>query len=236
METPVSAWPSAELAVDPPALRPELALANAASLEAVMRQHNQRLYRLALSLVGNPDDAEDVLQESYFRAFQKRANFAGDSSLGAWLASIVRNHAIDFLRARRSRRSIFTLEADLPFTTEELPSPIESFPAQDAFGNPELGVDRTEARVALESAILSLPLPFRAVFMLREVEGLSLQQTARYLDIPVATVKTRAHRARHLLRAALGVGISGESRHAFEFLRERCDRIVSHVLERLALL
>ena len=78
METPVSAWPTAELAAESPALRPELALANAASLEAVMRQHNQRLYRLALSLVGNPDDAEDVLQESYFRAFQKRASFAGD--------------------------------------------------------------------------------------------------------------------------------------------------------------
>ena len=77
METPVSAWPTAELAAEPPALRPELALANAASLEAVMRQHNQRLYRLALSLVGNPDDAEDVLQESYFRSLSKARELAG---------------------------------------------------------------------------------------------------------------------------------------------------------------
>jgi RNA polymerase sigma-70 factor, ECF subfamily len=236
METPVPARPSAETVADPLASRVESGLENAASLEAVMRQHNQRLYRLALGLVGNPDDAEDVLQDSYCRAFEKRASFAGPTGLGAWLASIVRNQAIDCLRSRRSRRAAVTLEADLPQTAEESRSSIESVPTQDAFGSPELGVEREEARVALESAILSLPLPFRAVFMLREVEGLSLQQTADYLDIPVATVKTRAHRARLLLRAELGGGSSGESRHTFEFLRERCDRIVSRVLARLALL
>ena len=86
-----------------------------------MRQHNQRLYRLALSLVGDPTDAEDVLQDSYFRAFEKRASFAGRSGLGAWLASIVRNQAIDCLRARRSRRSAFTLEAELPYADAESP-------------------------------------------------------------------------------------------------------------------
>jgi RNA polymerase sigma-70 factor, ECF subfamily len=236
METPVPAWPSAEAVAEPLPVRAESRLDTAASLEAVMRQHNQRLYRLALGLVGNPDDAEDVLQDSYCRAFEKRASFAGPTGLGAWLASIVRNQAIDCLRSRRSRRATYTLEADLPLTAEESRSSIESVPTEDAFGSPELGVEREEARAALESAILSLPLPFRAVFMLREVEGLSLQQTADYLDIPVGTVKTRAHRARLLLRAEFGGGSSGESRHAFEFLRERCDRIVSRVLERLALL
>lgn len=199
-----------------------------------MRQHNQRLYRLALSLVGNPDDAEDVLQESYFHAFEKRASFAGRSGLGAWLASIVRNQAVDCLRARRSRRSAFRLEAELPYADAGSPSPIEGVPAQAAFGNPELEVECEEARAVLESAIMALPLPFRAVFMLREVEGLSLRQTAAYLDIPVATVKTRAHRARLLLQAELGPAFPGEPRRGFEFLRDRCDRIVSKVLGRLA--
>src|SRR5687768_2967392 len=122
-----------------------------------MRQHNHRLYRLALSLVGNPDDAEDVLQDSYFRAFEKRASFAGRAGLGAWLASIVRNQAIDCLRARRSRRSAFSLETELPSADAGSPSPIEGVPAHAAFGNPELEVEREEARAVLESAIMALP-------------------------------------------------------------------------------
>ena len=103
-----------DLAVQGPEPRVARELDRANALEAVMRQHNQRLFRLALGLVGNPQDAEDVLQDSYVRAFEKRASFAGRSGLGAWLASIVRNQAIDCLRARRSRRSAFTIEADLP--------------------------------------------------------------------------------------------------------------------------
>jgi RNA polymerase sigma-70 factor (ECF subfamily) len=179
MEAPVSAWQPTDIPAEGP--RAGTVPAHADALEAVMRQHNQRLYRLALSLVGDPTDAEDVLQDSYFRAFEKRASFA-------------------------------------------------------AFGNPELGVEREEARAVLESAILGLPPPFRAVFMLREVEGLTLRQTATYLRIPVATVKTRAHRARLLLQAELGPAFPGEPHRSFEFLRDRCDRIVSKVLGRLALL
>ena len=162
-----------------------------------------------MSLVGDPDDAEDVLQDSYCRAFEKRASFAGRSGLGAWLASIVRHQAIDCLRARRSRRSAFALEGELPYGDAESPSPIEGVPAQAAFGNPELGIEREEARAFLESAILGLPPPFRAVFMLREVEGLSVEDTAAYLGIPVATVKSRDHRARTLLRAELGPALDG---------------------------
>lgn len=234
MEAPVSAW----LPTDIPAKAPRAGAlpAHADALEAVMRQHNQRLYRLALSLVGDPDDAEDVLQESYIRAFEKRVSFAGRSGLGAWLASIVRNQAIDCLRARRTRRSAFTLESELPISDAGSPSPIECVPTQAVFGNPELDVERQDARTAIESAIMALPLPFRAVFMLREVEGLSLLQTATYLDVPVATVKTRAHRARLLLQSELGPAFSDEPRGSFAFLRDRCDRIVSKVLGRLALL
>jgi len=234
MEAPVTAWQTTDILAEGPQTGTLPTRADA--LEAVMRQHNQRLYRLALSLVGDPDDAEDVLQDSYFRAFERRASFAGRSGLGAWLARIVRNQAIDCLRARRSRRSAFTLEAELPYADAESPSPIEGVPAQAACGNPELGVEREEARAVLESAIMALPLPFRAVFMLREVEGLTLRQTATYLRIPVATVKTRAHRARLLLQAELGPAFPGEPHRSFEFLRDRCDRIVSKVLGRLALL
>jgi RNA polymerase sigma-70 factor (ECF subfamily) len=84
-------------------------------------------------------------------------------------------------------------------------------------------------RAALQNAIAALPLRFRAVFMLREVECLSIEDTAAYLGIPVATVKTRDHRARLLLRAELGTDFDGYSADVFEFLRERCDRIVERV-------
>src|SRR5688572_16396565 len=235
MENPVTAWPSPRLAADGPGFPPEVDLASAGALEAVMREHNQRLYRLALSLVGDAGDAEDVLQDSYVRAFQKRASFAGRSGMGAWLASIVRNQAIDLLRSRRARKSAYRLESDLPYAVDGFQSPIETVPARAPDGDPELGVDREQVRAALESAILSLPAPFRAVFMLREVEGLSLQQTAIHLGIPIATVKTRAHRARLLLRAELGADFEGYAHRTFEFLRERCDRIVARVLGCLAL-
>ena len=234
MEAPVTAWPSTDSTTKGP--RAGTVFPHADSLEAVMRENNQRLYRLAMSLVGDPDDAEDVLQDSYVRAFEKRASFAGRSGLGAWLASIVRNQAIDCLRARRSRRSAYMFEAELQIADAQSPSPIESVPAQSAFGNPEIGVEREDLHSALESAILWLPLPFRAVFMLREVEGLSVEQTANYLDIPVATVKSRAHRARRLLQAKLGEAFPVQPHGSFEFLRERCDRVVSMVLRRLALL
>lgn len=198
-----------------------------------MRSHNQRLYRLALGLVGDPGEAEDVLQDSYVRAFLKLSSFAGDSSLGAWLASIVRHQAIDHLRARRARRAAITLEADLPQADGQPRFALESAPATTAHASPELGREREEARAQLENAIALLPASFRAVFVLREIEGMTVRETALYLDIPAATVKTRDHRARLLLRAALGADFAENVRHAFEFLNERCDRIVARVLSKL---
>lgn len=199
-----------------------------------MRQHNQRLYRLALSLVGDPGDAEDVLQESYVRAFLKLSSVNDIASLGAWLARIVRNQAVDHLRARRARRASFTLEADLPGADEEGMTAFDRVPTQAPHGNPELGRTCDEARATLQDAIALLPIPFRTVFMLREVEGMTVTETAHYLDIPVATVKTRDRRARLMLRATLGSDPDGEARHAFEFMGERCNRIVSRVRERLS--
>jgi RNA polymerase sigma-70 factor (ECF subfamily) len=211
--------------------RPEPAV-----LEQIMRLCNQRLYRLAFGILGDASEAEDVLQESYLQAFLNFSLFRGQSGLDTWLASIVRNRAIDSLRARRMRRAACTLEADLPGADDADCSPLEHLVAPASGSQPESEVERDEVRMALEEAIALLPDVFRAVFMLREVEGLSLQQTAAYLGIPVATVKTRDHRARLLLRAALGDDFAGDPSAAFEFLRERCDRIVAYVLGRLALL
>jgi RNA polymerase sigma-70 factor (ECF subfamily) len=200
------------------------------SLEQVMRRHNQRLFRLAFAIVGDPSEAEDVLQDSYLRAFERRSSFAGRSGLGSWLARIVRNQAIDHLRVRQARQGAIALEAELPVHDNDNEGVLERSAAPASQTSLELGRSREDVRAALEQAIAALPLPFRAVFMMREVEGLSLEETASYLGIPVATVKTRDYRARQLLRAELGPDLRVDASGVFEFLRERCDRIVQRVL------
>ena len=206
-----------------------------ALFERIMRLYNRRLFRLAFGLIGDEEEAEDVLQDSYLQAFLHLSSFAGRASMGAWLASIVRNRAIDHLRTRRSRRSAFALESELRNDRDGRPL-LERTPASAGSSSPELDRHREEVRAVLETAIALLPDQFRAVFVMREVEGLSLQQTAVFLGIPVATVKTRDHRARAMLRAALGDDFAGDPRQSLEFLRERCDRLVAGVLRRLMVL
>lgn len=204
------------------------------AFEQIMRRYNQRLYRLAVSLLGDPAEAEDALQESYVRAFFRLSSFAQRSSVGAWLAQIVRNEAIDRLRARKSRASVVPLDVGLPRDRDsDLPGEGEVQAEEGTWWNPEASVARGELRAALERAIGALPPDFRAVFMLREVEGLSVAETAEYLDIPAATVKTRDHRARALLRASLNAGVDRATKEAFAFLGARCDALVRRVMSRI---
>jgi RNA polymerase sigma-70 factor (ECF subfamily) len=204
------------------------------AFEQIMRRHNQRLYRLAVSVLGDASEAQDVLQESYVRAFHLLASFSGRAHIGAWLARIVRNEAIDRLRARASRKHAFSLEAELADADEGEPSSLEERALPDsAYSNPETTVATDRLREVLEHAIQSLPAPFRTVFVLREVEGLSIKETAEYLGIPAATVKTRDHRARSLLRAKLDKRIDDATKQAFSFMGEQCDAVVAHVLARI---
>lgn len=221
----------------PPALD-ELALARAAAsgderaFDRIMRRYNQRLFRLAVSLMGEASEAEDILQESYVRAFYRLRSYTGQGGLGAWLASIVRHEAIDRLRTRRSRKRHIAFETDL--RREPDSREISAIaPADDLQSSPEIAAERDDMKRILERAIARLPAQFRTVFMLREVEGLSVEETAAYLDIPAATVKTRDHRARRLLRAHLSEQMEGTLPQMYNFLGERCDCIVRKVLERV---
>jgi RNA polymerase sigma-70 factor (ECF subfamily) len=198
----------------------------------IMRRYNQRLYRLAVSVMGDASEAEDVLQESYVRAFYAFSTYSGAGSLGAWLARIVRNEAIDRVRARDSRRSHVAIEADLGGQSEEDETKVANDPLQ-SLTDPQLLAANTDLRRLLERAIQRLPEQFRTAFVLREVEGLSVEETAEYLGIPAATVKTRDHRARNLLRAYLSENIDVTIPTTFPFLGPRCDRLVERVLQRL---
>lgn len=198
----------------------------------IMRRYNQRLYRVAVAVMGDASEAEDVLQESYVRAFYSFATYSGAGSLGGWLARIVRNEAIDRVRSRASRRSHVAIEADLGEQGEQ-PAREETNVTIDSIIDPERLAANAELRRLLEQAIQRLPEQFRTAFVLREVEGLSVDETAECLGIPAATVKTRDHRARNLLRSYLSENIDATIPQTFPFLGARCDRIVERVLARL---
>jgi RNA polymerase sigma-70 factor (ECF subfamily) len=221
---------AAALAADDAALASRAAQGDQDAFARIMRRYNQRLYRLAVSVMGDASEAEDVLQESYVRAFYAFATYAGAGSLGAWLARIVRNEAIDRVRARESRRTHVAIEAELGGQSGEDETNVTSDPLMI---DPQALAANAELRRLLEHAIQRLPEQFRTAFVLREVEGLSVEETAEYLGIPAATVKTRDHRARNLLRGYLSENIDATIPQTFPFLGARCDRIVEKVLSRL---
>jgi RNA polymerase sigma-70 factor (ECF subfamily) len=203
------------------------------AFESIMRRYNQRLFRLACGILGEAGEAEDVLQESYVRAYYALSSYAGRGNLDAWLAQIVRNEAIDRLRARAASRKHIALEVDLSSDDDEPLLERQAAPTDHVDFNPQAATENAEMKQMLELAIANLPDTFRSVFMLREVEGLSIEETAEYLGIPVGTVKTRDFRARSLLRRQLGERIDRTIPRTFEFLSTRCDELVARVLKRL---
>jgi RNA polymerase sigma-70 factor (ECF subfamily) len=215
-------------AADPASLaEPELvALARAGdrgAFRAIMTRCNQRLFRVARAVVRDEAEAEDVLQEAYARAFSAIAGFRGEAGIATWLTKIVLNEARGRLRRRRP-----TVELDQLDTAE-----VVAFPGPRS-ENPEADAARAQIRRLLERAVDELPEPFRLVFVLREVEELSAEETALQLGLKVETVKTRLHRARRRLREALDAQLADVMVGAYPFLGSRCERITARVLDRLA--
>lgn len=201
----------------------------AEAFAALMQRGNQRLFRVARSIVRDDGEAEDVLQEAYVRAFANLAAFRGEASIFTWLTRIVLNEAHGRMRRRRPMLELSALE-----DAQAEPGRVLAFPGFEA-GDPERDAARAELRRVLERAVDGLPEAFRLVFVLREVEGLSVEETARHLGIRGETVKTRLHRARRQLRAALDDQLASALTGAFPFLGARCARITQAVLRRMQL-
>jgi RNA polymerase sigma-70 factor (ECF subfamily) len=220
---------AAERALDLAAL-PEadlVALARQGRREAfrvLIQRGNQRLFRIARSVMRDDAEAEDVLQEAYTRAFAAFEGFRGEAGVMTWLTRIVLNEAHGRLRRRRPTVDIDTL-AD---TAEVI-----RFPGGPEPSDPERDAARAEARRLLERAVDALPEPFRVVFILREIEECSIEETAAALGIRPETVKTRLHRARRQLRDELDAALSSAVTGAFPFLGRRCERITERTLARL---
>ena len=189
--------------------------------EILMRRHNRRVFRATRAILKRDDEAEDVMQEAYVRAYEHLEEFRGEASFATWLTRIAIHEAL--ARKRREQRFDPLDSAPQQATLMPLESP----------RNPEQAVNDQQLRAVLERAIDALPDEFRAVFVLRAVEQMSGAEAALCLDIPEETVKTRLHRARLRLQEVIVHALDESSTHAFEFHLTRCDRVVKGVLDRL---
>jgi len=198
------------------------------ALEALMRRYNQRLFRVARAILKSDDDAEDAVQEAYLSAWRAIGSFRADARLSTWLTRIVINAAYARLRGRPAA-TVVSIDDLPPGALDAQENPMS--PPAEA---PDDAAMRTQLRGLLERRIDALPEQFRTVFILRDVEELSVEETAACLSIPDATVRSRAFRARALLRESLARDLDTLTHDAFGFAGARCDRIVAGVLARLA--
>lgn len=173
-----------------------------AAYAQLVEEHAGKIYRLALRLMGNEADAEDVLQETFLSAFKSIDRFEARSSLSTWLYRIASNAAL--MRLRRKEPEQVSVDEPLERDDGEL-VPRQLF---DFCCLPEEDLLRDEARAELNRAIEELPPSLRSVFVLRDIEGLSTEETAEALDLSVSAVKSRLMRARLKLRERLSLYFS----------------------------
>lgn len=200
---------------------------DAASYEILMRRHNQRLYRVVRGLIKDPSEVEDVMQQAYVSAFIHLDQYAERALFSTWLCRIGVNEAL--ARVRRGHRERLHV-LDLPEREEREAAPFAEARTED----PEQSVSRHQLAALLELAIDRLPEIYRLVFLLREVEELSVAESAECLGVSEEVIKVRLHRARKLLREALGEDARDAAPEAFVFHAPRCDRVVAGVFARLA--
>lgn len=184
-------------AAAPPVQRPaEMALVercrrgDLGAFEELYRAHSGRLFGLVLRMVGNPADAEDLLQEIFLSAHRKLESFRGDSALGTWLYRLATNQCLDYLRSRTAR-------------TGQLTDALDDEPGLSDVGSRGIA-EQTVAKMDLERALVQLPEGCRAAFILHDVQGLEHREVADALGIAEGTSKSQVHKARLRLRAILG--------------------------------
>lgn len=201
----------------------------ASAVRAIIQANNRRLFRMARSILKNDAEAEDVVQETYVRAFTHLDGFRGESSLATWLTRIAMNEALGRLRRQHPTVEWTTLEPGA------LEAQVIQFPLSTPPEDPERTMAQREIQTVVERAIDELPDAFRSVFIARVVEGMSTEETAEVLDLKPETVKTRLFRARALLRDNVEKRIGPVMMEAFPFAGKRCERLTEAVLKRLDL-
>lgn len=179
----------------------------------IVKRYNQRLYRIAVSYGVFDDDAEEVLQLAYISAYEKISQFRGDAKFSTWLIKILINEC---LMLKRKKHKSVNVSEDL----------VTNSPGDHL--NPERHYMEKERKEILEKAIQRLPEKYKAVYMLKEVEGMSIEETSSALAISKVNVKVRLHRAKSMLRNFIKESINVSN--LFTFGNERCDKVTDSVM------
>jgi len=199
---------------------------NPGAVRVLTMRNNQRLFRAAWSILKSRSDAEDAVQSAYLKAFQAIHRFEGRSSLSTWLTRIVINEALARKRTAKRRKAMLEKVA-VPVLDDYR----DNFMRGSAAPAPDEEVMRSQLRVILERAISGLPECFRPVFVLREIEGLSVEETAEALGLVPGTVKTRLLRARRRLQQALAPDMRIALEESFPFAGADCSKLTERVIE-----
>lgn len=166
------------------------------AFEILVRRHHRRIYRTLLGITGNKEDAEDLTQMTFLKAFEHLGSFEGSARFSTWLTRIAINEGLQRLRRRRPMESLDDAgdEEDQEFRPRQIRAWTES---------PEQALSRSEIRSVVEQELMHLPEKYRLVVMLRDLEELSTEETAQALGLGIAVVKTRLLRGRLMLRERL---------------------------------
>lgn len=183
------------------------------AFEYIIRRYNQRLFRTGMSLLNNEADVEDAMQTAYINAYLHLDKFKNNSSFGTWLTRIMINQCLGQIRK-----------------TKLIKTRIGSQDNSTNMATPDSTLNNKELSALLGNAIEQLPEKYRLVFVLREVEDLSVKETSEVLDIEPSNVKTRLNRAKTMLKDHLKDYMK---EHVYAFHLTRCDRIVADVLTKL---
>jgi RNA polymerase sigma-70 factor (ECF subfamily) len=217
-------------ALDDVALAALIAARDSGAVRQVTTANNQRLFRAAWSILKSRADAEDAVQSAYLKAFAAIASFTGASSLSTWMTRIVINEALARLRSERRRRARLD-----PGSVVHLDAYKEALMrGSTAASHPDHALATKQIRQMIEQAVTRLPAPYRLVFVLRDVEGMSIDETAQALGLIPATVKSRLFRARQLLQRELAPDLRPALEGTFPFAGADCSRMTARVLEALA--
>lgn len=191
--------------------------------EKLMKRYNQRLFRVIRGYIKDEEEVHDVMQETYLKAYENLSKFRSDSSFSTWLIRIGINEALQRLRRIKKRWQFFS---NGKAESNEFPlfSEIE-------YMNPEKRAIQHETRQSIERAIDHLPVKYRSVYIMREIEGLDIGETASCLGLTESNVKVRLYRAKGILKKEL----SGRSieKELFEFGNEKCDALIERVMQKI---
>jgi RNA polymerase sigma-70 factor (ECF subfamily) len=193
--------------------------------EIIIRRHNQRLFRISRAYTNDSNEAEDIVQQAYINAYEHLPSYQGRSKFSTWLTRILMNEA---LRRGKYRDRHIPLQTPSSENGEKRRRLQLEVPTKE---NPDERVMNDELRTILERSIDGLPFKYRSVFVMREIDGMSIAETSESLGISPANVKVRLNRAKEMLKQRIGGVYRDVGVYHFDLVR--CDRIVANVLSRV---